>query len=100
MIDEQLDVINAAAHLEGWAVFTCSGSDNGPYQIQRLDAPDEGEAELATDEAAWLLVIRGIEPHHIAPMNFIKEHNPQEWEAISKFVTKIADGRLTEETFK
>lgn len=42
---------------EGWAIFECWGSDNGPWQIQKFDVPEDhahcatcGKTVVETDE--------------------------------------------------
>jgi hypothetical protein len=72
-----------AAALEGWGVFLCAGSANGRWQIQRFDAPDEGEAELESDDAAWKLVREGSGAHHVAARAFIQAHCPTAYAALS-----------------
>lgn len=87
MINDQYDL---AAKREGWAIFDCDGSENGPFQICKLDDPEACEGgpgflprTLASDEEAWLIVRTGTGEHHSHARNFIAEHNPQEWEAIN-----------------
>lgn len=71
----------AAARKEGWSIFDCSGSDNGRWQICRIDSPDDDEGELESDRDAWDLVAKGTEPHHVAARDFIRAHNDVEWRA-------------------
>jgi hypothetical protein len=71
-----------AAAKEGWGLFECSGSsaEQGPWQIQRIDCPKEGEDHLlTTDSDAWVLVINGEEQHHIRAVRWLKVKNPKEY---------------------
>lgn len=83
-----LDQINEAAEPEGWGVFDSCGSENGPWQIQRID-----ELEVFTeDNQAWMLVweravVHGS-PIHQAALDFVRENNPPEYDAIAAWVTR------------
>lgn len=86
---------SAAANAEGWDVFDSYGSDNGPYQVCRIDDPERWHADrelafvppyLESDDEAWQIVMRRHDPHHAKAREFIKEHNPKEWIAMCKFV--------------
>jgi hypothetical protein len=51
----------AAAGAEGWAIFRCYGSNNGPWQLQRFDHPaDHGDAPspypFGADTDVWVHV--------------------------------------------
>jgi hypothetical protein len=75
---------NKQAYSEGWGIFECSGSENGPYQIQRLDQ----EAILADDDAAWRLVAdkaRKGSRYHRKALAFVRKNNPIEWSVIGQF---------------
>jgi len=50
---------HAAASHEGWDVFECYGDcDRQPQtQLQRIDAPEDGEPPFADDRDAWLYVV-------------------------------------------
>ncbi|MFK4131929.1 hypothetical protein ACI2KR_06495 [Pseudomonas luteola] len=80
-----------AAVREGWDIFE-SSSENGPWQIQKIDDPScyselVGKIpELADDEDAWDIIVKGTQPHHLAAKEFIKANNPIEWAAIQKWV--------------
>lgn len=71
----------AAALSEGWAIFETKGSDGGPWQLQRIDDAAEapGSKQLESDDAAWLIVFTGQLPHHKAACDFIRVHNPLEY---------------------
>lgn len=76
-----------AATAEGWNIWECSGSEAGPFQIQRYDSPDDIEAsELESDEAAWLIVMSGEMPHHLAARAFIRTYGYSEWLAMRRYV--------------
>ncbi|KUL94303.1 hypothetical protein DK26_14900 [Bosea sp. WAO] len=69
---------NTQADAEGWGIYECDGSSNGPYQICR----DDEAAVFASDDAAWRHVIDGAtagSAYHIRAMDYIREHNPAEW---------------------
>lgn len=80
----------AAASLEGWGVFECVGSANGPWQIQRLDDASDvpGAPQLDDDEAAWRRVLQGGQPHHVAALAFLRAHNPIEYESVMVFAER------------
>ena len=71
-----------AAQKEGWDIFDTYGSDSGPWQLQRLDNVDDGadSTQLTTDNQAWSLVLEGSLPHHQAARDFIRVHNPMEYD--------------------
>lgn len=82
---------------EGWALFECSGSVHGRWQIQRLDDAAElrpGTPRLTSDEDAMLLVARGTGAHHRAAMEFLKVHNPMEHQAILSLAAKYVPARI------
>lgn len=70
------------AQQEGWDIFDTHGSDSGPWQLQRLDDASEfpGAKQLASDAEAWRLVFEGHAPHHVSAREFIRVHNPMEYE--------------------
>ncbi len=84
------DAHAAAAVIEGWNILGCSGSANGPWQIQRLDDASDipGAPQLEADEDAWRLVLSGGKEHHGAALSFIEAHNPLEYAAIMAFGAK------------
>jgi len=79
----------ARAHQEGWDVFDCGNEVNGRWQIQRLDASDvPGAPQLADENAAWRLIVQGClldSAHHRAALDFVRQHNLIEYEAILSF---------------
>lgn len=87
-MDEQ-DRINDAVWREGWGIFDCDGSDNGPFQICRIDSVDDDDVpQLEDDSAAWRIVLnRAAEGSaiHRAALQFVKDNNRIEYDAIAKF---------------
>lgn len=82
----------AAALAEGWILTECHGSQNGPWQIQKVDdvtewpLPNGGHPpELATDYEALTLVANGTEPHHEAARRFLAVMNPPEHRLVERF---------------
>ncbi len=78
-----------AAELEGWNVFSSFGSENGDWQIQKVDDPDDGMPRFESDNAVWLHVYRrageGSQLHKDA-LAYVKEHNRMEYDSIMKYV--------------
>ncbi len=82
-----------AAMPEGWGIFDCDGSENGPWQIQKFDDPDDlAERITATvgrlwkeDNEAWMHVWSVESALHRKAIAFIRAMNPQEWEAIERW---------------
>lgn len=85
-----------AATDEGWDIFECSGSENGPWQIQSFDCPeewpgwDEGKPyPFDGDADAWVYVwtrARGGSPLHQRALTFLAEHNPTEIQTITRWM--------------
>ncbi|MFN3623980.1 MAG: hypothetical protein ACK4TP_07950 [Hyphomicrobium sp.] len=83
---------NTQAFDEGWGIFDCDGSENGPWQIQRIDNPEDmeppppyAEPVFLLDDHAWDFVRREAakgSAYHKAALDFICEHNPQEYNLI------------------
>ena len=50
---------NAAASREGWALFDCGPDPEGrpQLQLQRVDAPEDGEPPFPDDRDAWAFVV-------------------------------------------
>lgn len=74
------DAIEASA--EGWDVFDSGGSENGPFQICMRDDMDSG---FLTDEEVWQHVVdeaREGSALHRRALDFVREHNPAEYETI------------------
>lgn len=83
------DFQRAPATLEGWAIFECDGSENGPYQLCRIDDQDDpAGVQPESDDHAWLAVTgraRDGSSYHQRCLDLIAELNPQERESIRKF---------------
>ncbi|KVH56764.1 hypothetical protein WS89_22565 [Burkholderia sp. MSMB1072] len=72
---------NAQADGEGWGIFDCVGSDNGRWQLQRID---EDEVFL-DDDSAWKFVTdkaREGSAYHRSAIEFVRDNNPDEYQAI------------------
>jgi hypothetical protein len=73
------------AESEHWNVFDSAGSENGPWQIQKVD-----EVHYWDDDTdVWLHVVRrayaGSETH-LRALRYVAAHNPPEFEAITKHI--------------
>jgi len=90
--------INATVGPEGWAIFDSFGSDNGPWQIQRFDDPDEWTDEAGNlispiawedDCDVWMMVVSkarsGSEIHQRA-LDALMIGNPLEAAAIVAWI--------------
>lgn len=83
---------NEQAFNEGWGIFDCDGSENGPWQIQRIDSPEDMEPPppytepvFLLDDHAWDHVRRQAARgsiYHKAALDLIREQNPQEYALI------------------
>lgn len=80
---------NGKAVDEGWSIFECFGSENGRWQLQKLD--DAGK--FNTDIDAWRLVLdyadAGSEYHQQA-LQFLKDNNPMEYDCIIDTIRRKA----------
>ena len=81
-----------AAEAEGWDIFDSEGSVNGPRQLQAFDEPElwPGAPQPypfpGGDPEVWAHVRRRAgegSPLHIHALEFLREHNPQEYDAIT-----------------
>jgi hypothetical protein len=74
---------NSQAVKEGWSIFTCDGSDNGPYQLQCCDDDDVFEKDVQ----AWQYVVqcaKGGSEYHKKALDYLREHNPAEIMAMQR----------------
>lgn len=74
---------NGQAYMEGWSIFECWGSDNGPFQLQRVDELEE----FPSDDEAWTFVIgkaREGSAYHKGALDYLRAHNPMEIVAMTK----------------
>ena len=79
----------SAAVREGWAIWECSGSNYGKWQVQRVDEVEpmlDGfmPPQLTSDTEAWLRVNTGTGEHHSAARAFIAAHNPEHFAEIRR----------------
>ena len=69
---------------EGWFIAECEGSENGPFQLQRVDE----YMLFASDDEAWLYVytqaMQGSSYHQQA-LDFLDENNEQEYKELVKY---------------
>lgn len=79
-----------AATKEGWDIFECFGSATTPWQVQRLDDASDvpGAPQLDNDDDAWRIVLQGTQAHHSAALTFLRQHSPEEYEAMMVFAEK------------
>lgn len=83
---------DAAAYAEGWGMWECSGSQDGPFQVQKFDMGDEngdGVPEWGDDADAWLIVGSGRMPHHRHAMDFLALANPHERDLIARHCAAV-----------
>ncbi|MFG1270541.1 hypothetical protein V5F40_21565 [Xanthobacter sp. DSM 14520] len=74
---------NTQAADEGWVICECFGSEDGPWQMQRLDE------RFSTDGDAWLHVVQQAEEgsvYHSEALEFLRRNNPREHAAIRRFI--------------
>lgn len=89
------DEHRAAANLEGWDIWETKGSECGPWQIQRIDEVHEPlGAQLESDDDALRIVFNGVGVHHEAARQFIKAHNKQEWDALTRSSENVGKVQL------
>lgn len=77
----------AAASAEGWDLFDCFGSENGPLQVQAFDCPEEGEPDI-TDTQAWRLVWDGARAGstlHRTALQLLYAENRIEYDALVRW---------------
>lgn len=90
-LPDNFESVLEKAAKEGWSIFDCDGSDNGPWQIQGFDCPSDWigiagfEPPCLTDNDAWLIVMKGEEEHHRIAREFIKQANPVEYKAMAAY---------------
>lgn len=73
---------SASAQEEGWDIFLCHGSQDGEWQIQRLDE----ERILDSDERAWELVGSQKTEVQKKALAFIRENNPKELRYLAPYL--------------
>jgi hypothetical protein len=72
-----------AADAEGWAIFECPGSDNGPWQVQMFDDQDGGPEPypFGSDDEVHQHVARlaaAGSALHVRALEFLDVENPGE----------------------
>ena len=70
---------------EGWCISDSDGSENGPWQLQRVDEM----SAFTSDDAAWVFVLnlaKAGSALHQRALDFLKANNPKEFDAIHKFM--------------
>lgn len=82
-----------AALREGWCISDSQGSENSPWQVQKIDCPDDIDdiavPELKEDEDAWLRVRTGTGLHHSLARQFLSTFVPDhEWKYINDWYAK------------
>lgn len=80
------DADQRAAESEGWAIFDCTGSDNGGFQLCR----DDSTMVFESDYEAWMHVWTRMvldDPLAIKALDFLMVNNPMEYFAIHRFNT-------------
>jgi hypothetical protein len=94
---------SSTANQEGWDLFECLGSENGPLQLCKIDDPalwkeERGVEVLAqweqdTDlwEYVWESARQGDEPHAKA-LAVLREENAQEYQAIERWINHRGRG--------
>lgn len=80
---------NTQAIHEGWSIFECDGSDNGHWQLMKLDCTNQ----FMTDIDAWRHVVECADlgsVYHKQALSFLTAHNPTEYFCIMDTVRKRA----------
>lgn len=82
-----------AAAREGWSMFDADGSDNGRWQLCRIDDAEEWSLsqgypvpQLSCDGDAWIIVRRGVGEHHRSALELLAIVNTAEVKAIADFL--------------
>ena len=84
-ITEWTNEDSTLASAEGWDVFDSEGSANGPWQIQKRDETSTFNQDTDAWRYVWQRAERGSLLHQRA-LEYIKEHNPPEYDAIRQWV--------------
>lgn len=90
---EWSDEDSKLANMEGWDIFNCEGSDNGPYQLDKIYDPEGWGAETGIpvfrtwedDTDVWVFVRDTPTALHTRALLFLEQANPQEHKAILAF---------------
>ena len=83
---QTVHLVNVHAQSEGWQIFDCDGSENGRWQVCRIDDPVQWSKDrqcvvqrLRTDRQAWQIVMRGESMAARMAREFMEQHNPAEF---------------------
>lgn len=81
---EWTEAHNAAAMLEGWAIFNADTE----AQVQR----DDEAGILGSDDEAFELVMTGAQDHHVVARTLIFVESPAEWDRMVTYVDTVSAG--------
>ena len=77
---------NSAADRQGWAIFYTQGAyGHPPYEVQRIDDPEDGPPMFASDREAHEFVRRRAEEGDslaLAALEFLKRESPEEYDTV------------------
>lgn len=78
----------AQAKAEGWGIFECSGSEDGPWQLQKFDDPGQHSGApspypFTADADVWAHVRTGETPLLRKALAFLAIHNPPEYHRVT-----------------
>jgi hypothetical protein len=81
----------AQAQAEGWDIFDSDGSDNGPWQLQSFDSPEDWDLApspypFSSDEDVWRHVVSEASTGsrlHVKALAFLHIYNRPELDAIA-----------------
>jgi hypothetical protein len=82
----EINQINQFAQPEGWAIFSCEGSLDGSFQIQRLDSEAIFKGDHEAHKHVVRLALQGSHLHKEA-LKLILELNPLEAQIIIKSIS-------------
>ena len=71
-----------SAIIEGWDLYHTEGSVDGDRQVQRNDE----QHLLEDDHQAWVIVNKGVEPHHLKAKQILKRENLKEYKRIENSI--------------
>lgn len=77
------NIDNTQAFTEGWAIFDCDGSENGQWQLCKVDEDNIFESDIL----AWAFVRAKAEngsAYHQSALEYLKANNMQEYLLIMK----------------
>ena len=72
---------DAQAVAEGWSIVETDGSENGPYQLQKIDEYDK----FYSDDEAWIHVFMRAylgSAYHQQALAFLDDNNTAEYRAL------------------